>query len=206
MTVHEPFISILEQPHTLIAGCTGSGKSTLLDGVLWHLDKLNRAYAIIDLKRVSVLNFQKTALRYAKTPEDALKLLDDFIGEMERRFQVMESQGKAETDKPPIYLVVDESADLLDTVKDSYPKMKHIGRLGRAARMHLIICTQSPSRRVIPADLTLNFTCRVGLRCESAIESRQVINRPGCELLPQYGKAILKTPNGISLVEIPKII
>lgn len=206
MTVHEPFLSILEEPHTLIAGCTGSGKSTLLDGVLWHLDKLNRAYAIIDLKRVSVLHFKKTSLRYATEPQQALDLLDDFTAEMERRFQRMEKESRSETDKPPLYLVVDESADLLDTVKDSYAKMKHIGRLGRAAKCHLIVCTQSPSRRVIPADLTLNFTCRVGLRCESAIESRQVINRPGCELLPQYGKAILKTPKGISLVEIPKII
>ena len=188
---------ILQEPHTLIAGATGSGKSTLLNNVLLTANKLNRAFAIIDLKRVSVLAWKDKAIRYATEPETALDLMDLVIDTMEKRFRTMEALKQAETDKPPLYLIVDECADLLDTVKDSYLKLKKIARLGRAAQIHLIICSQAPSRRVIPADLTLNISCRVGLRCESAIESRQVIGKPGCEMLPRYGFAIVKTPQGI---------
>lgn len=197
--------TILTEPHTLIAGATGSGKSTLLHTVLKSADDLNYKYGIIDLKRVSVLPHKKKAFAYATEPNEALALIDRVIDIMETRFREMESSGADETNRPPLYLVVDESADLLDTVKESYTKLKRVARLGRAAHVHLILCTQSPSRRVIPADLTLNIPCRVALRCESAIESRQILNRPGAETLPRYGYAIVKTPAGVDKWKVNKI-
>lgn len=204
MTVDALSYLILSEPHALIAGATGSGKSTLLNTVLTTADALNYKYFIVDLKRVSVLKHKNKAVYYATEPPDALNIIDKTIDIMETRFIEMETAGKDETERPPFYLVVDETADLLDAVKKSYEKLKRVARLGRAAHVHLILCTQSPSRRVIPADLTLNIPCRVALRCESAIESRQILNRPGAETLPRYGYAIVKTPAGVDKWKVNK--
>ncbi|MBQ1294801.1 MAG: hypothetical protein IIY21_12240, partial [Clostridiales bacterium] len=38
-------------------------------------------------------------------------------------------------------------------------------------------------------------------RCVSAIESRQIINTPGAEKLPQYGNAILLDSNGYRKID-----
>lgn len=198
--------TILKEPHALIAGVTGSGKSTLLNSVLYTAQQLNLAYAIIDLKLVSLLPWESGAIDYATTPENALKLIEMVSNEMGARLVTMREKRIDTTTAAPIYLIIDEAADLLDTVKGSYDKLKHIARLGRAAGVHLILSTQSPSRAVIPASLTLNLTCRVGLHCENAIESRQIIGRAGCEMLPRYGEAILKTPAGVQIVKVNKLV
>lgn len=192
-------VRMLKEPHVLIAGCTGSGKSTLVNNLLYMLtlntpDHLE--YGIIDLKRVSLMEWKDAphCKRYAVTPDDALELLEDAISVMNKRFEWMEKQGLKDYPGSFLYIIVDECAELLDTVKDSYDRLKEIARLGRAARVKLILCTQSPNRRTIPADLTLNITGRLALRCQTAIESRQVLNFKGAENLPRYGEGLWLSP------------
>ena len=62
--------------------------------------------------------------------------------------------------------------------------------------MHLICATQAPNRGVIPANLTVDFDGRIALRCNDAIESRQLIKRNGAETLPQHGKCIMLNCDG----------
>lgn len=203
---------LLTAPHVLIAGQTGSGKSTALDTIIYSMSgrrpKEMTAF-VIDLKRVSVAQWKPIPhiRRYVTEPGECISALESVCVKMDDRYRQMEMLGIREWQGSDLYLIVDECADLLDTVKGSYDYLKKIARLGRAAHIHLILCTQSPSRKVIPSDLTLNITHKVGLRCDSAIESRQVINAKGCEDLPMYGYGLLRCPQEREpvLCEIHKI-
>ena len=205
MLVIEPYYSILHESHTLISGATGSGKTTLLDGFLQYCCNLNKSFAIIDLKRVSLIRFKSEALQYATEPDTALKLLKEIVTTVKHRYTKMVYSDLTETTEPPIYIVIDECADLHDSVMACYEELKLIARMGNAAHIHLVLSTCSPSRKIIPEELAMYISCRVGLRCESMIESRQVVGLSGCEQLPKYGQAILRTPDSIGLVEIKNI-
>jgi len=89
--------------------------------------------------------------------------------------------------------------------KEVMPKLQRIAQLGRASGIKLICATQSPSRKVIPAELVLNFDGRVALHCVSPIESRQILNRKGAELLPSYGKALTFVNGKFYEANIPMI-
>lgn len=197
---------ILSAHHSLIAGTTGSGKSTVLNAVI--CEGLERGYAFwfIDLKRVELNQYKKTknCLAFAKEPEQAVSLLDDIIDDMDDEYDRMEARGLKESERPHRYLVIDELADLLNTdgVLDRIVK---IGRLGRAAHIHMIGATQDPSRKTLSAQLMQNITCAVALRCKNSTESRQIIGEAGAESLPEHGKCYVSTFKGIKKADSPFI-
>lgn len=200
-------VRLMKEPHILIAGTTGSGKSTMLNTLLYTMATYQISevsYSIIDLKRVSLLKWKSDPHleHYATTPEDALQLLRDFEYTMQLRFKAIEEQNKDHFDGTALYLIIDEAAELFDTVKGAKELVKSLARLGRAANIHIVLCTQSPNRRTISADVTLNFTARLALRCQAAIESRQVIGCKGAENLPRYGTGLYLCPDLIKPEEV----
>ena len=200
MTERDPLsVRLLRESHILIGGTTGSGKSTMLDTFLHTVatyPTYEISYGIIDLKMVSLLQWKRDphCQRYADTPKAAMELLKDYRYTMMKRFEKMKASGVSEWEGQHFYLVVDECAELLDNVPGAYDILKDIARLGRAAKCHLCLATQSPNRRTIPADLTLNITGLLALRCRSAIESRQIIGYKGAETLPRYGTGLYVCP------------
>lgn len=212
--VLEPLVNTA---HTLIAGTTGSGKSVLLNDVLLQLEERVDNYdpvicSMFDLKRVELIDHaDKLCCRnvvlnepvgYITEPEDVLDQLDFVVYFMECRYKEMADKHVKFCDDFPYYAVIDELADLL-TVPGALERLVKIGRLGRAANVHLLCCTQDPSRRNLPAQLMQNFTCCVALRCRSAIESRQIIGVSGAEKLPKYGRAIRWDADGLEEFEVP---
>lgn len=199
---------LINTAHTLIAGTTGSGKSVLLNDILKRFCETYEGYcSFFDLKRVELIDYKNTAgvcSRYVSEPEDVINELDFAIWLMEGRYIDMAKKGLKKSDDYHHFLVIDELADML-TIKGVLERLVKIGRLGRAANIHLLCCTQDPSRRNLPAQLMQNFTCCVALRCRSAIESRQIIGVPGAELLPKYGKAIRWDADGLEEFEVPFI-
>ena len=178
----------------LIAGVPGSGKSVLLDSLIYNFASENVALYIIDLKRVQFNKWQglPQLRRIAKDIDSALDLLDSFSDEMESRYRAMESTRAVKYTGQRAILIIDEMADLM-TYKGVEKKLLHIMRLARAANMSLYMATQSPNRKVITANIQNCCTSAVGLRCRSAIESRQIIGMAGCEDLPKYGWGIMQT-------------
>jgi len=202
-------LDILNQTHCLIAGCTGSGKSVLLNSVLYTaLRAGNKHLMLIDPKRVELKQYTQTpvTIAYACELDDSVKVLDKAIDIMEKRYNYMAKRGLKSTDGDDIYLCIDELADLLisDKRRDVIKKLQRLLQLGRASGIHIIACTQVPNRRIIPAELTLNFTAKVGLHTDQRIESRQIINDKGCEDLPMFGYGLYKKPSAkTELWEIP---
>lgn len=201
---------ILISPHTLIAGTTGSGKSVLLNNILisfLNTRGCNNSFVLIDPKRVELSLYKNFphCVGYTSDITQAVNYLDCAIDLIEKRYKYMEKKHLRQFDGSHYYIIIDELADIMiSPQKKAFQlKLQKILQIARAANIHVIACTQAPSRQVIPAAIVLNFTNRVALRCLNNIESRQILNQAGAEKLPQYGKAYYLSPkNGISKINI----
>lgn len=201
MTYEAPtlFCDILRQAHTLIAGQTGSGKSVMLNGIITTaLKQGGNKMIFVDPKRVELRIYKSlpNCIAYANTPGETVTALNKAINTMEQRYKEAERKGDKIYKGEPIYIFIDELADLLISAEGKQIKkqLQTLTALGRAALVKVICATQQPSRKMLPAELTLNFPSRVALHCQTAIESRQVINEKGAEELPMYGQCLYLRP------------
>lgn len=212
MPVWNIYREIADQQNTLIAGETGSGKSTVLKGVIYSIcadyAPTEAELWLADPKRVDLIKWYDRKLphlrRYSNTLPEIKQMIQDLIGVMEIRYAWMEEHRIDCFTGRRIYLIVDELCDLVMSDKGIVPILAKLLMLGRAAGIRCILCTQSPSRLTIAAQLQVNFTAALALQCKSAIESRQILNQPGAELLPRYGKGLLTTPEHAPvMVDLP---
>lgn len=180
--------------HILIAGTTGSGKSTLLKSICYYLLHRGIRFDIIDLKKVSLIEYRRLSDNglntYADTVAEAEKVLNYADAVINKRYAEMLREGIDKSRRTPYYIIIDEAADLLDGVPKIKPTLIHLLRLGRAANVRLIFATQSPDRKTIPSQLQQNITTTFALRCRSTLESRQIIGIKGAELLSGAGYAL----------------
>lgn len=202
-------IDILEAEHALIAGTTGAGKSVLINTLLTDAHTAFPAglinFIYIDLKRVELIQWKALphCIYYADTEQKAVYILRKMVELMQDRFDRMRAQRLKKSEEAPVYIVVDELAILTDAAPASMPLLIKIGRLARAVNIHIIAATQAPNRKTLSGALHQNFTCCIGLRCRSSIESRQIIGIAGCEKLPEYGYAIQWDKHGYKNINIP---
>lgn len=180
--------------HILIAGTTGSGKSTLLKSICYYLLYCGVRFDIIDLKKVSLIEYRQLSDNglntYADTAAEAEKVLNYADVLINKRYFEMLQEGIDKSRCKPYFIIIDEAADLLDSIPEIKPKLIHLLRLGRAANVRLIFATQSPDRKTIPSQLQQNVTTVFALRCRSPLESRQIIGIKGAELLSGAGYAL----------------
>ena len=203
------YADMAKQHHLLIAGETGSGKSVVINGIiatcLLHTpDKAG--FILIDPKRVELVQYKSCphTLRYASEPDDMIDALQSALDLIEQRYRVMQAQGSRSYDGGDVYVIIDELADLMTTDRRRVqPLIQRICQIGRAAKVHVIAATQCPLAQVIPTPIKVNFSAVVGLHTATAQHSRNILERTGCELLPNYGQGFYKTPSGTSLYKIP---
>ena len=194
--------SFMKSPHILVAGTTGAGKSVLMNAMLYSVLKPDSHWiatpqnmpklTLIDTKRVELRQYMDWAggSTWVYEPTEAVGALAFVVKAMEDRYALMEARGTKETDESHWYVVIDELADLVSD-KAVLEYLVRIGRLGRAAHIHLFCGTQDPSRTTLSAQLMQNFTCRIALRCKDKIESRQVLGVEGAEKIDRYGIAYI---------------
>lgn len=213
-TVYNLFTDALQQPHLLIAGATGSGKSVVINGLIHTL--LHRFPAgergaqmiLIDPKRVELAQWRHMphTIRYASEPDTMLSALFCAMDICEKRYHAMQGKRQRKFCGPDIYVFIDEFADLMTTQRRTVaPLIQRLAQIGRAAKVHLIIATQTPIAKVLPTEIKCNFDARFGLRTRSAQDSRNILDHTGLEALPRYGQAIYMTPAGECLYNIPYI-
>ena len=189
--VYKPFLDIAARPHLLIAGATGSGKSVALNGILTSLvmteTPFSCRFVLIDPKKVELVQYAELphVARYAAEMPDIIRALQWSTEETERRFSEMQKARTREYSGAHLYVIIDELADLMTTSKkEALPLLQRLAQIGRAARVHVIACSQNILAQTIPTVLKCNFPAVLGLRTANAQQSRYLISATGCETLP----------------------
>lgn len=178
----------------LIGGISGSGKSTLLNNIIYQAKKDAQIF-IIDLKRVCYLPFKKDCTVITDA-HDISPLLQKTVDFMEERYLEMERKNSDYCPYGRVVLVIDEMADfMLKIGKKERAQLQQILSLGRQANITVIAATQTPSKQVIGSLIADQFQTKIGLRTNNRYASTVIINKSGCESLPNYS-AILLTPDG----------
>lgn len=203
---------VLEAEHTLIAGSTGCGKSTFLHSIMQALlvqYAPSQAQMILcDPKRVELKRYEHLphTISYATEYDTILSALNHALGIMEARYTWMEQRGQEDwVDGSHIYVIIEELADLMVCPLKTHIKVaiQKLTQKGRAAGISVIALSQSPSRKTIPAEVTLNFTCKIALACDTAIESKQIVGIAGAEDLPDHGVCIYKYRRQVNWYKLP---
>lgn len=204
-----PYMDALTQPHLLIAGTTGSGKSVLVNGLIYtalYDIPSKKSFILLDPKRVELSMYKglQHTIAYASEPTDMIKALEKAMDITEARYKIMQKKGLRKTEEGDLYVIIDEYADIVTTNrKQVEPLIQRLAQIGRAANVHLWLCTQSPLASIINTNIKVNFDSRFGLHTRSAQDSRNILGFTGCEMLPRYGQAIYMTPCGSTRISIP---
>ena len=232
------YFDIGKMPHLLIAGTTGSGKSICINCIIVSMlykakpDELK--LILIDPKKVEFNMYKNIPHLYCpivSEPKKAAGALASAVGEMERRFELIEKAGvrdiasynaAAENDAsmefmPHMVIIIDELADLMMTARDEVEgSICRIAQKARAAGIHMILGTQRPSVDVITGLIKANVPSRIACTVMSQVDSRTIIDVAGAENLIGRGD-MLFAPVGaskpmrvqgafVSEVEIDKIV
>lgn len=199
---------LAKAPHLLIAGATGAGKSVCLNDIIMSLIQYNPpsnvAFVMIDPKKVELSHFAN--LKHLLTPiiydvEIAKQKLQGVVNLMNERYFEMAQMGikdvsEVRTDKfVRIVVVIDElSIMMLNSPKETEKLIETIAAQGRAAGIHLIVATQSPSSKVITGRIKANIPMRIALTTASITDSKVILDYAGAEKLLGKGDALLSTP------------
>ena len=184
------YADMANQTHLLIAGASGAGKSVVINGImhaLLHDTPDADRFILIDLKKVELSEYKGIphVAGYADDAPAAIQALQSALDMIEARYTDMQRRHLRMYDGSHYYVIIDELADLMTTAgKQAEPLLQRISQIGRGARCHLIMATQSPITKVITTPIKVNITASLGLMTRSAQDSRNIIYRTGCEKLP----------------------
>ena len=185
--------------NTLIAGVIGSGKSYTENLIIEQVKRdPDVQLVLIDPKRVELAGYRNlpSCLWYADDDQGIYDTLCKVFDLMEARYQAMQAACQKSTTEPHVMVFVDEMAFLMQSSqkKEYVRMMNQITLLGRAARIHLILCTQVSTQDVIPACIRDNMTNIICLRQRDAGKYRYLL---GCfpGRLPMIGYGYLFTPD-----------
>lgn len=223
-------MDIAKMPHILIAGATGAGKSVTVHSIITSLLYRNAPeqlrFIMVDPKRVELTLYNgipHLLTPVIKDPQKAILALKWAIKEMERRYNVLESEAVRDIDSyhetivnpayegvsasegnevdlpekmPYIVIIIDELADIMQM----YPKELEAGivrlaQMSRAVGIHLILSTQRPEVNVITGLIKANVPARLALRVASQIDSRTILDSSGAENLLGAGDMLYRGGN-----------
>jgi S-DNA-T family DNA segregation ATPase FtsK/SpoIIIE len=213
---HPVIEDLSEMPHLLIAGATGTGKSvcinTIINSIIFRMTPDEIRFILIDPKRIELSIYKgipHLIQDVVTDNEDALKVLQWGISEMENRYvllqkykvknivsynkcinELMEKNKKNEESEiedkflPYIVIIVDELADLIMTIgKDVERLITRLAQMARAIGIHLILATQRPSTQVLTGIIKANIPSRIAFKVPTKIDSRVIIDANGADKL-----------------------
>ncbi len=217
----DPAATVAEKwPHILIAGATNSGKSICLHTIIMSLlfkhkpDEVK--FLMIDPKRVELTLYEGIPYLYdPKTscddadiitkPNDAAKSLQMLVKVMEKRLDMCQAVkvkniegyndwavANNEEKMFYVFVIIDEMADLMLQTKASIEdSVQRLAQMGRAMGIHLILCTQRPSVKVVTGIIKANMPSRIALQVASGIDSKVILDSVGAENLLGRGDMLL---------------
>lgn len=206
--------------HLLVGGTTGSGKSVLLKtiaaGLVEYQPPSAIALTLVDPKRVTFAGVQAALGAHLARPvcfdaPETLTILADLVADMEDRYESFAARKVENLDDyndtvpaaerlPRHVVVIDEFQDLLatKTTKDEFlESVQRLGAKARAAGIHLVLATQHPDRKTVPAAVKVNMTGKIALKVHQAVDSQVVLGAPGAEKLLGHGDLLADLGHGI---------
>jgi S-DNA-T family DNA segregation ATPase FtsK/SpoIIIE len=227
------FGDLKKMPHLMIAGSTNSGKSvcvnTILISMLYQNSPEDLKLILVDPKRVELSLYNGIPHLLADVIVENGKVLSALkwaIGEMERRYKLLQSIGsrdiasynsKAEAGEmrtivdpdtneskeeavekiPYIVIVIDELADLMSSHgKEVEGAIIRLAQMSRAVGIHLIVSTQRPSVEVITGLIKANIPTRIAFKVATQIDSRTILDSGGAEKLLGNGDMLYSSVSG----------
>jgi S-DNA-T family DNA segregation ATPase FtsK/SpoIIIE len=210
--------------HLLIGGTTGSGKSVLLKciaaGLTQYQPPLHVQLTLVDPKRVTFGGVEAALGAHLAQPvcfeaRDALAILNDLVTEMEERYRQFSAERLENIDEynltvgahralPRQVVIIDEFQDLLagkDTKEEFLCSVGRLGSKARAAGIHLVLATQHPDRKTVPAAIKANMTGKIALKVHQATDSLVVLGVRGAERLLGNGDMLVDLGQGIVRVQ-----
>ncbi len=213
------WVDLAVVPHLLVGGVTGGGKSVFLrqavTGLALRNDPDRLQLLAIDLKGgVELAGFGRLPHSLGPVVDTAVVAADALgavRGELDRRLSVLRAAGARDLDGlvaaglagwPRVLVVVDELAELTlrdlgedraarDAQRAAIGRLCEIARLGRAAGIHLIACTQRPDADAVPGQLKANLPGTVAFRVRSRVNSEILLDCDRAALLPHRpGRAL----------------
>ena len=192
-------INLQDAVHVLACGETGSGKSIFLHNIVLNnlrdkeieiIDPKSNEFSMYDgVNDVSVHTDQKEFHRIFKRIHE----------EMEDRFKILKDAGARDISEIRTMrrkiLIVDEFSSMFDnkSIKDY---LIRICSKSRACGIHVILCTQRASAKILSGDVKVNFPTRVCFKVPSPVDSRVILDAGGAENLIGKGEALCAFNNG----------
>ena len=211
-------------PHLLIAGATGTGKSVCTKQVLTTLmaQMAPIQFYLVDMKGgVELGEFKDSpVVRMATDMEESIKLLRKVDELMKERFIQLRSLRKSkfsDADKVDRLIVcVDEASVLLghrargskdyELALEARELIGSIARLGRAAKINLILATQRVSQDSIDTTIQENLTGRICFKANTPENSIRALGVSDAKDLPAIkGRAIFQRGDSTMEVQVPDI-
>ena len=146
---------LLLRRHALFGGVSGSGKSGGLNVLMGNLVAcLDVVIWAIDLKRGMELGPWASCIgRLATTPAEARTLLADAVAVLEARASRLAMTGKRiwepTPEAPALVIIVDEYAELAETVSSAIADADSVARRGRAVAVTMTAATQRPTQKAM---------------------------------------------------------
>ena len=229
------YADLNKDPHLLVAGTTGSGKSVSVNSIVLSImcmyDKDETEFVFIDPKQVEFSRYEGThhTKRVITEVDDTLAYLNELMDIMNnryRQFKEMEMSSISDYNEyireeepshkevPRLVVVFDEYAEFMlrekEHAKDIDAAIRSLSGMGRAAGIHLIICTQTPKAEIINTTIRNNLAVRLCLKVADRNASNVVLGEAGGEKLSGQGDYLMQigqtTERGRSPFIVPKVM
>lgn len=219
--------SLDEMPHLLVGGTTGSGKSVFLSTLLLsllvrHPREEQLKLLITSSKPEDFIAFESMPHLMPKgilsSATDAVQYIQNqvfqesefrqqlFIQERVSKISLYNQhmRDKGQPQLPPVVVLVDEFADLADNIagrdeRDTFFRtLRQIAQAGRSRGIHLILCTQRPSSKLLDTNIKAQLPGRVALMVADANSAKMILDTPdsGAERLQGKGDLLFKDAGG----------
>jgi len=218
-------------PHALIAGSTGSGKSVMLNNLICCLIRNNTPQQIklilFDLKKVELWDYFATppfpiphlAAPVIDEATDANRMLKRILALIKIRYGILKGTARNIDEynrshavtMPRVVVIIDELAEIMLDIDSKRAEQAErllirIAQLGRAAGVHLICCTQRPSKEVVTTNFTAQLDLRFSGRMAQQWDSTTVLGTGDAALLePIPGRSCYRIGPDVIKVQPPLI-